>query len=48
MAAPRPAPSKLIYASSGIGASTRLAAAQFATAASLDRMHVPYRGQPLR
>ncbi|WP_159351129.1 Bug family tripartite tricarboxylate transporter substrate binding protein [Roseomonas harenae] len=46
MAAARAAPGKLNYASSGIGASTHLAAAQFATAASLDMVHVPYRGGP--
>lgn len=44
--AARAAPGRLNYASSGIGASTHLAAAQFATAASIDMLHVPYRGGP--
>lgn len=46
IAAARAAPSRLNYASSGIGASTHLAAAQFATAANIDITHVPYRGGP--
>lgn len=46
IAAARAAPGRLNYASSGIGASTHLAAAQFASAASLDIVHVPYRGGP--
>lgn len=39
-------PGKLNYASTGNGASTHLAGAQFATAAGLDMVHVPYRGSP--
>ncbi|WP_424136203.1 Bug family tripartite tricarboxylate transporter substrate binding protein [Roseomonas chloroacetimidivorans] len=46
IAAARAAPGRLNYASSGIGASTHLAAAQFATAAKIDMVHVPYRGGP--
>jgi len=44
--AARAAPGRLNYASSGIGASTHLAAAQFVTAANIDVVHVPYRGGP--
>jgi tripartite-type tricarboxylate transporter receptor subunit TctC len=39
-------PGKLNYASTGNGASTHLAGAQFANAAGLDIVHVPYRGSP--
>ncbi|WP_421989015.1 Bug family tripartite tricarboxylate transporter substrate binding protein [Roseococcus sp.] len=46
IAAARAAPGRLNYASSGIGASTHLAAAQFASAANIDIVHVPYRGGP--
>jgi len=46
ISAARAAPGRLNYASSGIGASTHLAAAQFATAANIDITHVPYRGGP--
>ncbi|WP_160123514.1 Bug family tripartite tricarboxylate transporter substrate binding protein [Rhodovarius lipocyclicus] len=46
IAAARARPGQLNYASSGIGASTHLAAAQFATAAGLNMVHVPYRGGP--
>jgi tripartite-type tricarboxylate transporter receptor subunit TctC len=46
LAAARANPGKLNYASTGNGASTHLAAAQFATAAGIDLTHVPYRGQP--
>ena len=38
-------PGKLNYASTGNGASTHLSAAQFASAAKVDIVHVPYRGQ---
>ncbi|MDO9707741.1 Bug family tripartite tricarboxylate transporter substrate binding protein [Paracraurococcus lichenis] len=46
LAAARARPGALTYASTGNGASTHLAAAQFAAAAGLDLLHVPYRGQP--
>lgn len=46
IAAARAAPGKLNYASTGNGASTHLAGAQFAMAAGLDVVHVPYRGGP--
>ncbi|MDB5414398.1 MAG: C4-dicarboxylate transporter [Rubritepida sp.] len=46
MSAIRAAPGRLNYASSGIGASTHLAAAQFLQAAGLEMVHVPYRGGP--
>lgn len=46
MSALRAAPGRLNYASSGIGASTHLAAAQFLQATGLDAQHVPYRGGP--
>ena len=39
-------PGTLNYGSTGNGASTHLAGAQFAAAAGLDLVHVPYRGQP--
>jgi len=38
-------PGKLNYGSTGNGASTHLAAAQFASAAKVDIVHIPYRGQ---
>lgn len=44
--AARANPGRLNYSSTGNGASTHLAAAQFAMAANIDVMHVPYRGQP--
>lgn len=46
IAAARAAPGTLNYASTGNGASTHLAGAQFAMAAGLDLVHVPYRGGP--
>jgi len=46
LAAARAAPGQLNFGSTGNGASTHLAAAQFALAAGLDLVHVPYRGQP--
>ena len=46
LAAARARPQAITYASTGNGASTHLAGAQFATAARLDMLHVPYRGQP--
>jgi tripartite-type tricarboxylate transporter receptor subunit TctC len=46
LAAARAAPGQLNYASSGIGASTHLAAARFLTAARLDMVHVTYRSGP--
>ncbi|TCH99510.1 tripartite tricarboxylate transporter substrate binding protein [Roseococcus sp. SYP-B2431] len=46
MAALRARPGQLNYASSGAGASTHLAAAQFLQAAGLQVQHVPYRGGP--
>jgi tripartite-type tricarboxylate transporter receptor subunit TctC len=39
-------PGKLNYASTGNGASTHLAGAQFAQAAGIQMVHVPYRGGP--
>ncbi len=45
MAAAKAEPGKLNYSSTGNGASTHLAGVQFATAAGLDVVHVPYRGQ---
>jgi tripartite-type tricarboxylate transporter receptor subunit TctC len=39
-------PGKLNYASTGNGASTHLAGAQFAHAAGIQMVHVPYRGGP--
>lgn len=44
--AARARPGALTYASTGNGASTHLAAAQFAAAAGIELLHVPYRGQP--
>jgi tripartite-type tricarboxylate transporter receptor subunit TctC len=41
----RAKPGALNYGSTGNGASTHLAGAQFASAAKVDIMHVPYRGQ---
>ncbi len=46
LAAARARPGQINYSSTGNGASTHLAAAQFAHAARIDIMHVPYRGQP--
>jgi tripartite-type tricarboxylate transporter receptor subunit TctC len=46
LAMARANPGKLNYASTGNGASTHLAAAQFAAAAGIELTHVPYRGQP--
>ncbi|MEO3470878.1 tripartite tricarboxylate transporter substrate binding protein [Roseomonas sp. CAU 1739] len=46
LAAARARPQAVSYASTGNGASTHLAGAQLATAARLDLLHVPYRGQP--
>lgn len=41
----RAKPGALNYGSTGNGASTHLAGAQFASAAKVDMVHVPYRGQ---
>lgn len=46
IAAARARPGELTYASTGNGASTHLAGAQFAAAAGITLTHVPYRGQP--
>lgn len=46
LAAARARPQAITYASTGNGASTHLAGAQFAAAANLQLLHVPYRGQP--
>jgi tripartite-type tricarboxylate transporter receptor subunit TctC len=46
LAAARARPQAVSYASTGNGASTHLAGVQFAIAANLDLLHVPYRGQP--
>lgn len=46
IAAARARPGRLNYASTGNGASTHLAGAQFAAAAGIAIVHVPYRGQP--
>ncbi|HWX51376.1 MAG TPA: tripartite tricarboxylate transporter substrate binding protein [Roseomonas sp.] len=46
VAAARAKPGTLNYGSTGNGASTHLAGAQFMQAAGLDMVHVPYRGQP--
>lgn len=46
IAAARVRPQAVTYASTGNGASTHLAGAQFAAVAGLDLLHVPYRGQP--
>ncbi len=46
MAAARAQPGVLNYSSTGNGASTHLAGAQFAAVTGLNIVHVPYRGQP--
>ncbi len=46
IAAARARPQAISYASTGNGASTHLSGAQFAAAAGLDLLHVPFRGQP--
>lgn len=46
IAAARAEPGRLNYASTGNGASTHLAGAQFAAAAGVEMVHVPYRGGP--
>lgn len=46
LAAARANPGQLNYSSTGNGASTHLAGAQFAAASGVNIMHVPYRGQP--
>ena len=46
LTAARANPGRLNYASTGNGASTHLAGAQFAMAAGIDITHIPYRGQP--
>lgn len=46
LAAARANPGRLNYASTGNGASTHLAGAQFAVAAGVELTHVPFRGQP--
>ena len=46
IAAARVRPQAVSYASTGNGASTHLAGAQFAAVAGLELLHVPYRGQP--
>lgn len=46
IAAAKAQPGRLNYASTGNGASTHLAGAQFAAAAGLEMVHVPYRGGP--
>ncbi|MBB5692591.1 Bug family tripartite tricarboxylate transporter substrate binding protein [Muricoccus pecuniae] len=46
IAAARARPGAVNYASTGNGASTHLAAVQFALAAGIEVMHIPYRGQP--
>ncbi|KAA2215010.1 Bug family tripartite tricarboxylate transporter substrate binding protein [Teichococcus oryzae] len=46
VAAAKAAPGRLNYASTGNGASTHLAGAQFIQVAGLDMVHVPFRGQP--
>lgn len=46
IAAARMMPGRMNYASTGNGASTHLAGAQFAVAAGLNLVHVPYRGGP--
>ncbi|MBY0338964.1 MAG: tripartite tricarboxylate transporter substrate binding protein [Acetobacteraceae bacterium] len=46
IAAARANPGRLNYGSTGNGASTHLAGAQFAIAAGVELTHVPYRGQP--
>jgi tripartite-type tricarboxylate transporter receptor subunit TctC len=46
LAAARVRPQAVSFGSTGNGASTHLAGVQFAIAANLDLLHVPYRGQP--
>ena len=46
LAAARARPGALNYGSTGNGASTHLAGAQFAAAAGVELTHIPYRGQP--
>ncbi|WP_235034887.1 tripartite tricarboxylate transporter substrate binding protein [Roseomonas sp. 18066] len=46
LAAARARPGALNYASTGNGASTHLAGAQFAQVTNIDIVHVPFRGQP--
>jgi len=46
IAAAKAEPGRLNYASTGNGASTHLAGAQFAMAAGIEMVHVPYRGGP--
>ena len=46
LTAARARPQAISYASTGNGASTHLAGAQFGSAARVDLLHVPYRGQP--
>jgi tripartite-type tricarboxylate transporter receptor subunit TctC len=46
LAAARARPQAISYSSTGNGASTHLAGAQFAAAAGVEMLHVPYRGQP--
>jgi tripartite-type tricarboxylate transporter receptor subunit TctC len=46
VAAAKARPGALNYGSTGNGASTHLAAAQFAAAAGIELVHIPYRGQP--
>ena len=46
LAAARARPQAISYSSTGNGASTHLAGAQFASAAGVEMLHVPYRGQP--
>jgi tripartite-type tricarboxylate transporter receptor subunit TctC len=46
IAAAKANPGVLNYSSTGNGASTHLAGAQFAAVTGLDIVHVPYRGQP--
>ena len=46
IAAARARPGVLTYASTGNGASTHLAGVQFAAAAGIELVHIPYRGQP--
>jgi len=45
IAAAKARPGALAYASTGNGASTHLSAVQFASAAGIEVLHVPYRGQ---
>ena len=46
LAAARARPGTLNFSSTGNGASTHLAGAQFVAATGVDLVHVPYRGQP--